>query len=266
MGSYIKIDRKILEWEWYKNLNTCRLFFHILLKANWKDGKFEGKVIPRGSFVGSVKSLSLETSLTTSEVRTALKHLELTNEIAIKTYSKYSVFTVNNYNKYQDIDKQNDNQMTIKSQTISKELATIEEKKEYKEGNKDNLYQQISDLYNDICVSFPKLTKLSDKRKKAIKTRLNMYNIDDFKQLFEMAEQSNFLKGGNDRNWSATFDWLITDSNMAKVLDGNYKNKAGSNKKVKQSFDQRTYDYDELERQLIANRNRNAKKRKEQNE
>ena len=41
--SYIKIDRKILDWEWYRNLNTCRLFFHLLLKANWKDGRFEGK-------------------------------------------------------------------------------------------------------------------------------------------------------------------------------------------------------------------------------
>lgn len=222
MGSYIKIDRKIFEWEWYKNLNTCRLFFHILLKANWKDGKFEGKDIPRGSFVGSVKSLSLETSLTTSEVRTALKHLELTNEIAIKTYSKYSVFTVNNYNKYQDIDKQNDKQIANNSQTISKQLATIEEKKEYKEGNKDNIYQQIADLYNDICVSFPKLTKMSDNRKKAISARLKMYNVDDFKQLFEMAEMSDFLKGANNRNWSATFDWMITDSNMAKILDGNY--------------------------------------------
>lgn len=265
MANYIKIDRKIFDWEWYKNLNTCRLFFHILLKANWKNSKFEGKDIPRGSFVGSVKSLSLETSLTTSEVRTALKHLELTNEIAIKTYSKYSVFTVNNYNKYQDIDKQNDKQLANKSQTISKQLATIEEKKEYKEGNKDNIYQQIADLYNDICVSFPQVTKLSEKRQKAIKARLNMYSIDDFKQLFQMAEQSNFLKGCNDRNWSATFDWLIADSNMAKVLDGNYKNKADAKKKAKQSFDQRTYDYDELERQLIANRNNMARKRKEQN-
>ena len=91
---------------------------------------------------------------------------------------------------------------------------------------KDIDYQQISALYNSICVSFPKLTKLSDKRKKTIKARFNQgYTIDDFKQLFEMAEGSSFLKGGNGRNWSANFDWLIADANMAKTLDGNYSDR-----------------------------------------
>lgn len=86
-------------------------------------------------------------------------------------------------------------------------------------------YQLIADMYNDTCVSFPKLTKLSDSRKKAIKARLIVYTVDDFKKMFEMAELSDFLKGKNERNWSATFDWLIKDSNMAKVLDGNYQSK-----------------------------------------
>lgn len=86
-------------------------------------------------------------------------------------------------------------------------------------------YQQIADMYNDTCVSFPRLTKLSDARKKAIKARLKTYSVEDFQRLFEMAEGSNFLKGGNDRNWSANFDWLLKDSNMAKVLDGNYQDR-----------------------------------------
>ena len=81
-------------------------------------------------------------------------------------------------------------------------------------------------MYNDTCVSFPRLTTLSDTRKKAIRARLNTYTIDDFALMFAKAEASSFLKGGNDRNWSATFDWMIKDSNMAKILDGNYDNKA----------------------------------------
>lgn len=89
-------------------------------------------------------------------------------------------------------------------------------------------YQEIAALYNSICVSFPKLTKLSDKRKKTIRARFNQgYTIDDFTRLFELAEGSRFLKGGNNRNWQATFDWLITDANMAKVLDGNYMDRKG---------------------------------------
>lgn len=102
--------------------------------------------------------------------------------------------------------------------------------------NKIN-YQQIADMYNNTCVSFPKLTKLSDKRKKAIKARLNTYTVEDFKRLFEMAESSSFLKGQNNRNWSATFDWLIQDGNMAKVLDGNYANKSMTQRKENAEYE-----------------------------
>lgn len=86
-------------------------------------------------------------------------------------------------------------------------------------------YQQIADMYNDTCVSFPRLTTLSEARKKAIKARLNVYSLEDFQRLFTKAQESTFLKGANNRNWTATFDWLIKDTNMAKVLDGNYDNR-----------------------------------------
>ncbi len=87
-------------------------------------------------------------------------------------------------------------------------------------------YHLVADMYNATCVSFPKLTKLSDKRKKTIRARFNQgYTVEDFKRLFELAENSSFLKGGNNRNWSASFDWLIADANMAKTLGGNYSDR-----------------------------------------
>ena len=86
-------------------------------------------------------------------------------------------------------------------------------------------YQQIADMYNNTCVSFPRLYKLSESRKKAIKARLQTYSVEDFQRMFEMAEGSSFLKGANNRNWSATFDWMVKDANMAKILDGNYQDR-----------------------------------------
>ena len=88
-------------------------------------------------------------------------------------------------------------------------------------------YQQVADMYNDICISFPKCKSLSDARKKAIKARLKTYTIAEIQTAFEIAEQSDFLKGKNDRNWCANFDWILKDSNMAKILDGNYNSKNG---------------------------------------
>lgn len=118
---------------------------------------------------------------------------------------------------------------TCPSKSESKSKSKDKDKEIDKEIDKENReriqYQQIADMYNDTCVSFPRLTSLSEARKKAIKARLKVYSLEDFKRLFEKAEASTFLKGGNDRNWSATFDWLIKDTNMAKVLDGNYDNR-----------------------------------------
>lgn len=101
MCGFIKIDRKILEWEWYKDEHTKNFFFHCLLKANWKEGRFKGMTIERGQFVASLPVLSDELSLTVNEIRTAIKHLKITGEITVKVYQKFSVFTVVNYDLYQ---------------------------------------------------------------------------------------------------------------------------------------------------------------------
>ena len=106
--------------------------------------------------------------------------------------------------------------------------------------------QQIVDLYNSICKSFPSVRPLSEARKKAIKARLNTYTLDDFQTVFENAESSSFLKGSNDRNWSANFDWLIADKNMAKVLEGNYADK-GRKETVPGWMNKREMDEDEKE-------------------
>lgn len=94
--------------------------------------------------------------------------------------------------------------------------------------------QQIVDLYHSICVSYPSVKTLSEARKKAIRARLKVYSLEDFRKMFEKAEGSAFLKGANNRNWSANFDWMIKDANMAKVIDGNYDDGSWNKHTVKQ--------------------------------
>lgn len=153
---YIKLSRKLMEWEWYGNINTCRLFVHMLLKANWKDGRFEGNIIPRGSFVSSIQKLADETSLTIRETRTAISHLKMTGEVTSKVYAKYTVFTINNYCQYQTSDMQNDMQATCKRHSNDILTTTIEEKKEYKEGK--NIIPPISPLtmFEDFWKAYPR--------------------------------------------------------------------------------------------------------------
>ena len=230
---YVKISRKILDWEWYTDINTKVLFLHILLKANWKPSRFQGTEVPRGSLVTSQQNMAAETGLTIKNVRTALKHLENTGEVAVSRHPKFSVITVKNYNQYQS----SGSQTAVEGQSDGSRGATIEEgkkerKEEYNKSPKGDYESEtpessafitIRELYNSVCGSYPRLVKMSDARKRAISARLKTgYTLDDFRLLFEKAEASDFLKGANKRNWSATFDWLISDTNMAKVLDGNY--------------------------------------------
>ena len=87
-------------------------------------------------------------------------------------------------------------------------------------------YKAVVDSYNSLCKSFPKVTKLSERRRKAIRARLKEYSLAELEKAFALAEESEFLKGANNRNWQASFDWLISDSNLPKVLEGKYANRA----------------------------------------
>jgi hypothetical protein len=128
-GNWIKLFTKFVAWEWYKDQNTKALFIHCLLKANWKDGKFEGMVIPRGSFVTGRKKLAQELGLSEQEVRTALKHLISTNELTSKTTNKFSIISVVNYELYQQVNQQLNQQSTNNQPTTNQQLTTIEEYK-----------------------------------------------------------------------------------------------------------------------------------------
>ena len=149
--------------------------------------------------------------------------------------------------------------MSRDSHATEEDKDKEEEKDIDKESKEKVTCEQVVDLYRSICVSYPKVISLSEARKRAIRARLKMYSMDDFRMLFEKAEASSFLKGANNRNWSATFDWLLKESNMVKVLEGNYDNKTrspagagttGANKF--NNFPQRQYDYGTLEEMLLA--------------
>ena len=86
-------------------------------------------------------------------------------------------------------------------------------------------YQAVLDAFHELCPSLPKVLKLSDSRKKAIKARLNDFGLEEIKRAFALTEQSDFLKGTNATGWQAGFDWLMKSANLTKVLEGNYENK-----------------------------------------
>ena len=89
-------------------------------------------------------------------------------------------------------------------------------------------YDEIVATYHKYCPSLPTVRFLTDKRKRIIKSRWKTYkDILVFTQVFQKAEASDFLSGRNGKWTSCSFDWLLNEANMVKVLEGNYDNKGG---------------------------------------
>ncbi len=84
---------------------------------------------------------------------------------------------------------------------------------------------EILDLFNEICISYPKAKNISDSRENAVKSILSAYGKEKIREVFEKTEKSSFLKGFNQRNWTASFDWIMNSANFVKILDGNYDDK-----------------------------------------
>lgn len=150
MGDFIKLSRKMLEWEWYLDKNTKILFLHCLLRANWKDSRFQGTEVPRGSFVSSIRNLSKETGLSEREVRTALNHLKTTQEVTQSKRSNFTVFTVKNYSLYQASDTPSDTRATHERHSTDTQATQIEEgKKGRREEVKKKINKKESAFPND---------------------------------------------------------------------------------------------------------------------
>ena len=121
---FVAFPRGLTAWEWYDDPNTCRLFFHLLLTANWEPKNWHGIVVSPGSRVASVKKLAEETGLTIKNVRTSLEKLKTTNYLAIKATNKYSVISIENWGAITGSGKLTGNQPANNRQTNGNQLAT----------------------------------------------------------------------------------------------------------------------------------------------
>lgn len=202
-----------------------------------------------------------------------------TVQLALRTFEQFrmievieDILHISNWEKYQSVDRLNEireyNRLAKQKSRAKQKQKLLEEvkdmsmtsqcchdtdidKKEDKDKEKDkkedkkeekNICQQIADMFNHLCPSFPSVKSLSKARKEMITDSLDTYTIEDFEAVFKKAEESDFLKGSNDKNWTANFDWMIKDANMAKIFDGNYDNHKKVNKNTFHNFKQRTYD------------------------
>lgn len=130
---YIKLHRKLLNWEWIENPNVLSIFVICLLKANHKANTWQGIEVPAGSFITSYEKLSAISGLSIKQVRTALDKLKKTGELASKSTSRYSIISIKNWELYQLEGKQMGSQLGKQvGSPVGSQRATNKNDKEYK--------------------------------------------------------------------------------------------------------------------------------------
>ena len=100
---WIKLYRKITEWEWYTVPSMAHLFIHLLLTANRQDKRWKGQVIKQGQVVTSTRRLAEATGLSRNTVKKSLGTLEKSKEIAREQRGNITFVTILNYAKYQEV-------------------------------------------------------------------------------------------------------------------------------------------------------------------
>lgn len=94
----------------------------------------------------------------------------------------------------------------------------------------------------------PQVQKLTDKRKNAIDKFIKEFTEEQFQQICQMANTSDFLIGKNKEGWKADFDFLMRTDKATNILEGKYSNV----KRTKHNFTGREYEAGELS-SLYAN-------------
>lgn len=102
-SGWIKIHRSLLDWEWWDDLNTFRVWMTILLSVNHEPKKWRGIVINEGEMLTSYAALSQKCNMSVRSVRTAINHLKSTGELTCTSTQRYTLIKVLKWGDFQGL-------------------------------------------------------------------------------------------------------------------------------------------------------------------
>ena len=201
MAGWIKLHRSMLDWEWYDDVNVCRLFTHCLLRANHKTKSWRGKTIERGQFWTSLDTLSAETKLSKKQIRVALTKLESTGEVANKGHATGRMVTIVNYDSYQEEGRPRADQGQADGRLgAANKNVNNEENEKNKDLSPNGLppcqHKKISELYMKLLPEMPAIFSMSDKRKASLsaawKSDERFQTVEFWEMTFNYVRTSDF--------------------------------------------------------------------------
>lgn len=185
---WIKLHRKILEWEWLAIPEMVSLYLYLLLTANHEEKEWQGQKIYRGQTIIGRKQLNQKLGISERKIRTCLTRLKTTNEIAIKTTNRYSIITIIKYNDYQIKDEKRPAKRPAERQTNDQQTTTPKELK-----NNKNIIQdeQSSSEIPELIKLFEAINPASKRfygnitQRKACEDLIETYTFERVKNVIE---------------------------------------------------------------------------------
>lgn len=184
-----------------------------------------------------------------SKVSKAIKHLQDLNMIEIMSFDgrRRKIRVVKNtkqgskiyeagYENLRPINTSNniDNKETSISKDIDDNGGNFHFGKDNKNKSTDDIQKASSfiELYHNKCPNLPRVTKMTDKRIKAISKIQKKYTQSEIIQVFELTNNSEFLTGNNNRGWKADIDFITREEKFVSILEGKYNTKHKLSEKV----------------------------------
>jgi len=245
MNGWIKLHRKILDNPIImKDADHLAVWMYLLLNATHAEypALFRGKkiMLQPGQLITGCISIGKQLSITESKVRRTLNDFISDGQIDRQTSNKNSLITVLNWDLYQNCDGQNDNLATDKRRTSDGQVTTNKKNKNIKNEKNVINYSDIPAL-NDAILGFVEYRKgikspMTDHAVKLMVAKL-------YKMTSDVNEQIEILNQSIVNGWKGIFP--------LKKEAGKPVRKEPVPKWMQQN--QRQYDFDALESELLAN-------------
>lgn len=234
MEGWIKVLRKILDWEWFGDSNVVHIFLYLLLKANSDDNSWQGVAVGRGQLITSISTIQKATKLSPQQVRTALAKLEKSGEINKESNKLYTLVTITNYDSYQGGEEESNKAINKAPESPEMESVEaveyfpVEEVTEVVKPAEVSLFPQEEVRERKEKTMLFKNSRFTDKALFASKFDPVEFKDIDFtyyyNSVFDWSEQKNMKRTEN--GWVATVrNWMrrdIVEGKAKKVKANGY--------------------------------------------
>lgn len=234
------IDPNIWQSEDFGKLSTLAKLVFIGIFSNADD---EGRGRANPTYLKSIL-FPYEESIRSADIDKTLSEISSNMSVVFYSCDGSNYYSLTKWYDWQKIEKPQDSKLPSFDENNPKirrlfddqsatnrrlvEPNRIEEnrienkRKEIKENR-----NRVIEVYNSLCTNLPKIQKITGKREKNIDLFIKEFTLEQFEEICNIANNSDFLTGNNDRKWKADFDFIMRIDKATSILEGKYNNSKG---------------------------------------